>query len=161
MTHIKILGSFTTMLLCAAISGCATGGSLVQSPSVDLTSVEVSDMSFTRQTFLLGFSVKNPNPFSIPVKAVSYRVRLNNENFAAGETQSNFTVPASGDGDFVISVDLDLLKSGAQLTSIVRSGMNDRVDYEVFGDLAVDIPLVPTLRFSNSGTILVQSKLFR
>ena len=161
MENIKSFGFCTLLLLCVATGGCATGGSLVQSPSVDLTSVEVSDMNFTQQTFLLGFSVNNPNPFPIPVKAVSYRVRLNNENFAGGETQSDFTVPASGDGDFVISVDLDLLKSGAMLTSIVRSGMNDRVDYEVFGDLAVDIPLVPSLRFSNSGTIVVQSKLFR
>lgn len=148
------------LLLLSSIIGCASTGQMVQSPAVDLTSVEVSAMSFTSQTFLLGFKVDNPNPFPIPVRAVNYRVRLNDEPFAGGETQSDFTVPAGGIEDFVISVDLNLLKSGAQLTSILRSGVHDRVNYEVLGDLDVDIPLVPTLRFSNSGTIMVQSDLF-
>lgn len=160
MMYTKKVYRCALILLCSLACGCASSGSLVRSPTVDLTSVEVSDMSFTNQTFLLGFSVNNPNPFPIPVKAVSYQVRLNNENFAGGETQSDFTVPAGGDENFVISVDLNLLKSGAHLTSIVRSGMRDRIDYEVLGDLAVDIPLVPSLRFSNSGTIMVQSELF-
>jgi LEA14-like dessication related protein len=160
MMQTKTASRYALVLLCALASGCAGSGSLVNSPTVDLTSVEVSDMSFTNQTFLLGFSVNNPNPFPIPVKAVSYRVRLNDENFAGGETQSDFTVPAGGDEHFVISVDVNLLKSGAQLTSIIRSGMRDRIDYEVLGDLAVDIPLVPSMRFSNSGTIMVQSELF-
>lgn len=152
----------TVLLLFAWLgtTGCASSGSFVQSPAVDLTSVQVSDMSFTRQTFLLGFKVDNPNPFPIPVRAVNYRVRLNDQPFAGGATQSDFTVPAGGVEDFVISVDLDLLKSGAQLTSILRSGVTERVDYEVLGDLDVDIPLAPTLRFSNTGTIMVQSDLF-
>ena len=148
------------LALLTVCGGCASGGSLVQSPQVELTSVEVSEINFTNQTFLLGFNVNNPNAFPIPVRGVSYRVRLNNEHFAGGDTQSNFTVPAGGDGNFVISVDLDLLKSGAQLASILRSGVHERVDYEVFGDLDVDIPFAPTLRFSNNGTIRVQSELF-
>lgn len=161
MAKLKTMHSGVLLLvLLFGAAGCASNGSLVESPAVDLTSVQVSAMSFTSQTFLLGFKVDNPNPFPIPVRAVNYRVRLNDQPFAGGETQSNFTVPAGGVEDFVISVDLDLLKSGMQLTSILRSGVSDRVNYEVLGDLDVDIPLAPTLRFSNSGTIMVQSELF-
>lgn len=156
----KIHAGGLLLVVLFGVTGCASSGSIVESPAVDLTSVQVSEMSFTSQTFLLGFKVDNPNPFPIPVRAVNYRVRLNDQPFAGGETQSDFTVPAGGAEDFVISVDLDLLKSGMQLTSILRSGVNDRVSYEVLGDLDVDIPLVPTLRFSNSGTIMVQSDLF-
>ena len=155
-------GRYQIALLLISIGcfGCAGTGSLVRSPTVDLTHVEVSRMSFTNQTFLLGFNVTNPNPFPIPVKSVRYRVRLNDQNFAGGETQSRFTVPADSDESFVISVDLDLLQSGAQLTSIIRSGVRENVDYELYGDFNVDIPLTPSLKFSNTGTIMLKSELF-
>ena len=148
------------VLAALGMHGCAGSDALVRAPTVDLTRVEVSDMSFASQTFLLGFSVNNPNPFPLPVKGVRYRIRLNDQNFAGGETQSSFTIPADGDGNFVISVDLDLLRSGAQLTSIIRSGIRDDVDYELYGSLAIDVPTSPLLNFSSSGTIMVQSELF-
>mgnify|MGYP000042998088 CR=1 FL=1 len=113
-----------------ALTGCVSTDELLQRPAVDLTSVEMGDMSFARQTFLLGFSVYNPNPFPLPVEGVEYRVRLNNEHFAGGETRGVFTIPANGDGSFVISVDLDLLRSSAQMTSILRAGLEDTLDYD-------------------------------
>lgn len=133
---------------------------MVGKPDVDLTSVKMSEMSLRNQTFLLGFSVSNPNPFPLPVRAVRYRVRLNDHKFAGGETQGNFTVPAGGDETFIISVDLDLLQSGARLTSIIRSGVQNDLDYQVDGDLAIDIPMSPSVQFSSSGTIMVQSDMF-
>ena len=141
------------------LGGCG-GDALVRAPDVDLTRVEMSEMNVASQTFLLGFNVNNPNPFPLPVRAVRYKVRLNDQNFAGGETQGNFTIPASGDGSFVISVDLDLLQSGARLASILRSGLHDQIDYELNGNLDVDIPLVPSIRFANTGTIMVHSELF-
>ena len=132
----------------------------VSPPAVDLTHVEVSEVTLASQTFLLGFNVSNPNPFPLPVRSVRYRVRLNDHNFAGGETQSNFTIPAGGDESFVISVDLDLLQSGARLTSIIRSGVRNDLNYQLDGDLAIDIPMSPSVRFSSSGTVMVQSEVF-
>lgn len=160
MKETKAAYRLTLLLISTGLYACAGSASLVQTPVVELTSVEMSRMTFTNQTFLLGFSVSNPNPFPVPVRSVRYRVRLNDQNFAGGETAGDFTVPAGGDGSFVISVDLDLLQSGAQLASIVRSGVRDNINYELYGDLSIDIPTSPTLRFSNSGTIMVQSELF-
>ena len=160
MTEWRIVHRFALLLTSVGMCACAGSTSMLKTPAVELTSVEMSRMSFTNQTFLLGFNVHNPNPFPVPVRSVRYRVRLNNENFAGGETASDFTIPAGGHEDFVISVDLDLLQSGAQLTSIIRSGVHDNLDYEIYGDLSIGIPTSPTLRFSNSGTIMVQSELF-
>jgi LEA14-like dessication related protein len=137
--------------------GCASSGSLVRQPAVELASVEVTDMDFAKQTFLLGFTVYNPNPFPLPVQGVRYKVRLNDQNFAGGETAGRFTIPADGNGNFAISVDLDLMRSGAQLTSLLRSGLKDDLRYELHGDLDIDIPMTPSLRFSSSGTIAVQA----
>lgn len=160
MIRMKAANRLALLLATLGIYACVGGESLIRAPAVDLTSVEVSKLSFSNQTFLLGFSVSNPNPFPLPIKAVRYRVRLNDQSFAGGVTQGSFTVPAGADESFVISVDVDLLQSGARLTSIVRSGVRDNLDYEVDGKLDVDIPTTPSINFSSSGTIMVQSDLF-
>ena len=152
--HIAIL------LFVAGVAGCAGSSGLVDQPDVDLTSVKMSELSLRNQTFLLGFNVRNPNPFPLPVRSIRYRIRLNDHNFAGGVTQGNFTIPAGGDESFVISVDLDLLQSGARLTSIIRSGVRNDLDYQLDGDLAIDIPMSPSVRFSSSGTVMVQSEVF-
>ena len=51
--------------LVLTLSGCASTDSLLQRPTVDLTSVEFGEMSIARQTFLLGINVYNPKE---PVK---------------------------------------------------------------------------------------------
>lgn len=138
-------------------AGCAGNGSLLRQPSVELASAEVTDMSLTSQTFLLGFTVYNPNPFPLPVRGVSYRIRLNDQNFAGGKTAGHFTIPAEGDENFAISVDLDLMRSGARLTSLIRSGLADDFEYELHGDLDLAIPASPTLRFASRGTVAIQA----
>ena len=141
------------LLLAALLSSCASTGSFVQTPDVDLTGVELTSANLRRQTFNLRFHVSNPNPFPLPVRAVSYQVRFDNEKFAGGKTSGSFSVPASGDESFAISVELDVLNSAAHLSSLLRSGLRDNIDYELKGKLEVDIPLVKPLPFSSSGSI--------
>ncbi|MGI9202887.1 MAG: LEA type 2 family protein [Woeseiaceae bacterium] len=135
------------------LSACAGTSTLVDSPSVNLTSVELAEVSFSRQTFRLGFDVDNPNPFPLPIQAVEYRVILDEEKFAGGATEGRFTVPAGGRDDFTISVDLDMLNSAAQLSSLLVGGMREAVSYELQGSLTVDIPFTKPLPFSSTGVI--------
>jgi len=152
----KHIGKFRIYILLSAVfllSACAGTGTVIASPKVDLIGVELTAADFRRQTFLLRFDVSNPNPFPLPVKTVSYRVTFDDQKFADGETQGSFTVPARGDDSFAISVDLDLLGSATQLTSLVRGGFRENVSYELKGSLAVDIPFVNPIPFSSSGVI--------
>jgi LEA14-like dessication related protein len=140
-------------LIFLVLSACAGTGSIVDSPRVELTGVELTAASLKRQTFLLRFNVANPNPFPLPIKAVEYQVRFDDQKFASGETAGRFTVPASGEESFTISVDLDLLKSATHLASLVRGGLRENVAYELLGRLSVDMPLVKPVSFSSSGLI--------
>ena len=136
------------------LTGCATTlESLVKSPRVELRDVSVLGLGFNNQTFLLSFDISNPNPFPLPVSSVSYGIKLDGQRFASGETPSEFSVPASGNGQFAISVDLNLLQSAPQLLSIVRQGVRKNVAYELNGRLAVDIPLAPAVSYRNTGSI--------
>lgn len=142
------------VLLAFVLTGCATTmENLVKSPTVELRSVQVMGLGFNSQTFLLSFDISNPNPFPLPVSAVSYGIKLDGQRFASGETPSEFSVPASGNGQFAISVDLNLLQTAPQLLSIVRQGVRKDVAYELDGRLAVDIPLAPAVSYRNTGSI--------
>lgn len=141
------------LILLAFLSGCASNGALINPPTVNLTSVELANLSFRQQTFLLGFDVQNPNPFPLPVRSVRYNLRLDGESFAGGQTQSDFSVPANGDDAFVISVDLDILSTATQLASLLQGGVRDQVRYDLDGSFAVDIPFVQPVPFRSSGVI--------
>ena len=142
------------------LSGCATGQTFVKSPSISLTGVELSKIHFSRQTFLLSFNVRNPNAFPLPVKRIRYKIMLEDKRFAGGETQSDFVIPARGDSEFIISVDLDILQSGADLAAIIHSGVRGDIGYALDGSLTVDIPLTRPIDFSTTGTVMVQASPF-
>ncbi len=150
---------FQLVLLVSAMSACATlPENLVKSPSVSLRNVQVVGLGFTNQTFLLSFEVENPNPFPLPVRSVNYGVKLNGQRFASGETVSDFTIPAVGDTRFAISVDLNLLQTAPGLLSIVRDGSRSEIVYELSGQLGVDIPLTPPIKYRNSGSFRLSSE---
>ncbi len=142
-----------SLVAIVTMSGCAGMDAVISSPSVRLTSVEITDVDLHRQTFLLGFEVSNPNPFPLPIKSIQYRVRLGEQRFASGETRGNFTVPSDGNGEFMISVELDLLRMTSQLSSLIGTGMRGNMDYELSGSFALDIPFAKPLAFSSSGRI--------
>jgi len=148
------------LLTALFLSACAGSETMIAAPAVQLKSVELSKVGFNRQTFLLGFDVSNPNSFPLPVRAVKYRLLFDDKRFANGETRGSFTVPAHGDDQFVLSVDVNFLDSATQLTSLLRGGVPDYVEYELQGSLAIDIPFVKPVAFSSSGVIPVRNSGF-
>ncbi|MGI9237045.1 MAG: LEA type 2 family protein [Woeseiaceae bacterium] len=146
--------TFPLVFVLLVLTGCATSmQELVRSPVVELRTVQVMGLGFNSQTFLLSFDISNPNSFALPVRSVSYALKLDGQRFASGQTPSKFSVPANGDAQFAISVDLDLLSTAPKLLSIVGQSTRDDVNYELDGRLAVDIPLAPTLSYRTNGTI--------
>jgi LEA14-like dessication related protein len=139
------------------VAGCASTATNVSSPKVVLSSVEMQSLSFSGQTFLLRFDVSNPNPFPLPVRSVRYHVRLGEHRFASGETQANFSVPAGGADAFAISVDLNIMQQTSRVTSLLRTGMSENVQYELQGSLLIDVPNTRPLAFSSSGVIPINS----
>ena len=141
------------LVVTACLAACAGTGSIIDSPTVELTGCELTSASLKRQTFLLRFHVANPNPFPLPVKAVEYRIMFDQQEFAGGETRGSFTIPAAGEESFAISVDLDVLKSATHLKSLLRGDFRENVSYELQGRFAVDIPFVNAVAFSAAGIV--------
>jgi LEA14-like dessication related protein len=145
------------MALVLALSGLAACASLseniIASPEVELRDVQVMGLGFDSQMFLLSFDIRNPNPFPLPVRHIRYGVRLDGQRFASGETESSISVPAGGETDFALSVELDLLKTAPQLLTIIRAGARRDIPYALEGELGVDIPMAPAVSFRSDGTI--------
>lgn len=142
------------LLAVMAMSGCASlPQNVLQMPEVRLSNIQPVGLGFDRQTFLLSFDVSNPNPLSLPVRHIAYGLKLNGQRFASGETDCEFSIPANGATTFAISVDLDLLQTAPQLLLMVRDGARQDIAYDVEGELGVDIPFVPTVRYRNSGSL--------
>ena len=149
------------LALLAAITGlgaCETlPDNLIEKPEIELRGVQVVGLGLNAQTFLLSFDIRNPNPFTLPVSHVSYGIKLDGQRFASGKTPSDIKVPADGTTQFAISVELDLLNTAPALLSIVREGVRREVPYQLEGELAIDIPLTPPVRYRSAGAIRLNS----
>ena len=152
-TRTLLIGALTLMLAaCASIPD-----NIIGKPEMRLRGVQVVELGFKNQTFLLSFDVSNPNPFPLPMTQVSYGVRLDGHRFASGKTLCDISVPAGGDAEFAISVELDLLTTAPQLLSVVRDGVRGDIPYELEGELGVNIPFTPPVPFRTDGTIRLGS----
>jgi len=146
------------LALVTGLSACASiPENLIEKPRVQLRDVQVVGLGFKNQTFLLSFDIHNPNPYPLPVNHVRYGIRLDGQRFASGHTTSDMTIPAAGDAEFAISVELDLLTTAPRLLSIVREGVRRDIPYELEGELGIDIPMTPAVSYSSNGSIRLDS----
>ena len=152
----RVVAKLALVWMAVYLSACASLDNVVSAPGVSLRNVHVENIGFRDQTFLLSFDVTNPNPFPLPISNISYGVRLDGHRFASGEAMSKITVPAGGDGEFAISVKLDLLQTAPDLLFIVRDASRADIGYVLEGQLGIDIPYTRPVRFESSGLIRLQ-----
>jgi LEA14-like dessication related protein len=143
----------TIALTAVLLTACASTGSIVSAPGVTLRNVEVANIDFSGQTFVLGFDVTNPNPFPLPIREISYGVQLDGQRFASGTVESGFSVPAGGDSEFAISVELDLMRTAPQLLHLLHDGVGRDIPYTLDGQFGIDLPYVKPVAFRAAGEI--------
>jgi len=138
----------------AGLGGCASlTENVVSQPVVELRDVEVVGLGFKAQTFLLTFDISNPNPFPLPINHIRYGLKLDGQQFASGETPCSKSIPAGGDSQIAISVELDLLSTAPNLLTTVRNSALGEISYQLKGELGLDIPLAPSVTYQTQGSI--------
>jgi LEA14-like dessication related protein len=157
MNRLKRCSGGGILLVSVLLSACASLENIVSAPKVSLRNVHVENIGFNSQTFILAFDVTNPNAFPLPIKSINYGVRLDGHRFASGEAASEFTVPARGDREFAISVNVNLLQTAPELLFIVRDATRRDIPYSLEGRLGIDIPYTKPVKFENSGLIRLQA----
>ncbi len=153
----SVLRNMVLIAMAFVLTACTGMETVIDTPGVSLRNVTVTNLGFSKQTFLLDFDVVNPNSFPLPVSEVSYAIELDGHGFAAGQTAAAFVVPAHGDGEFAISVQLNLLKTAPQLLYVIRDGVRGDIPYALTGTLALDLPLIKPVNFKSTGEIHLQA----
>jgi LEA14-like dessication related protein len=95
-------------------------------------------------------SVQNPNAMAIPVRGMSYSLQVAGDDFARGVSPKAFTVPAYGETDVQVEMTTNLAGTLRKLQELL-SGDRNVVDYELAGELDVNLPFADTIPFRNSG----------
>lgn len=147
-----VLGLFTALLVLASLSGCSTLQSQFEQPTVRLANVALLEVGLLQQTYGVTLQVDNPNGFALPIKGINYNVRLAGQDFASGLTPNAFTIPANGSDQVQVEVRTNLLESIGHLSRMLSGGPQD-IDYEMSGDIQVNLPLIGAIPFTRSGTI--------
>jgi LEA14-like dessication related protein len=143
------------VLMLSPMLGCAGLSQLVESPKVSLTNVALVQAGLLEQRYRLTLRVQNPNPVSVPVNGLDYAVKLAGIEFAQGVTPNAFTLPANGEDTVDIEVSMNLLESAQQLYKVFKAGP-ENLDYQLSGNISVDLPFVKSVPFSKSGQVNIK-----
>lgn len=145
MRKILLALSITTL------SACSVLAPKLEMPQLQVVGVEVLRSDLLQQQLRVRMHVRNPNDRALPVRAISYTLEVASEEFAHGQSDRDFTVPALGELDFDVSVTANaagvLLRLATQ-----RGGMPDSVDYRLRGRLSLSAGMLRSLNFDERGS---------
>lgn len=152
MPHSRFLA-----LLCALtllmLAGCAALQPRLEQPNINLVGFKVRDVGLLRQRYVLTLSVQNPNKQSIPVRGMSYALKIAGDDFAKGVTPKAFTLPAYGETEVEVELTTNLISTLRQLQALMDKG-EDVVSYQLTGKLDVAADFYDgVLPFTNQGEL--------
>ncbi len=140
------------LALFLGLAGCAGLQPEVQEPEFRLTRVEPVQLGLLEQRFRLTFAVDNPNSMSLPVRGLSYQVKVAGMDFAQGFTDEAFTIPARDTGEFSVEARTNLMDSLPRLLQLVRNGER-QLAYSLDGEVEYGRVFRGTRTFEQTGTV--------
>lgn len=143
---IRVLAPLVALLL---VAGCA-GVTSLEAPELDVVDVRMLGGDLSGQQLRVRLKVTNPNDRALPVKGITYRMEVGGEQFATGESERAFTVPALGSTEFDMTMNADM--AGA-LFRLLGSGRRlDVVDYRLSGKVSLSSGLLRSIPFDEKGS---------
>lgn len=131
------------------LAGCG-GVSSLQAPELDVVDVKLLGGDLSGQQLRVRMRVTNPNDRELPVKGITYRMEVGGEQFASGESEASFLVPALGSTEFDMSMNADM--AGA-LFRLLGSGRKlDNVDYRLSGKVSLSSGMLRSVPFDKEGS---------
>ena len=126
------LRAFCVFVLPLLLVACANLGGYKEAPKVSLANIKVLDVGLHEQKLALTIRVQNPNEKDLPIKAFSYDLLLNGQQFASGVSASAVTVPAFGNDTVEVEAFSSLGSVLRQFAEYRKGGLN-KVSYRIKG----------------------------
>lgn len=148
------LRSATLLLLLAvafSTAGCSSLRPGYETPTVTINSFRAVPSNAGLPDFEIGLRVINPNSVALPLRGVSYSVRLNGRELITGVSSDLPVIEGYSQGDVVLTATPNLFAGIRFITDLMNQSTSD-VSYELEARLDVG-RLFPDIRVTDRGTI--------
>ena len=122
----------TVILFAAALASCA--GMRPAPPEVQLSGLEITDLSLSHANFLARLQVYNPNGVSLDIKGLRFTLFLNDVRVADGQSTKPLAIAAEESGEAVIRLSSSFI-SLFQLTQKLQD--QDQIAFRLDGEVTV------------------------
>ncbi len=131
--------------LCVVMAACAPH---FEKPAVTVEKIDYRGGNLLQQDFAVRFNIHNPNTRALPVAGLDAELSVDGDRIAAGAADRPFVVPALGDGQFDMSIHVDM---AAGLLKLLAH--RDELPYALTGKVRIDLPLLRSMPFQSTGSI--------
>jgi LEA14-like dessication related protein len=146
MSHLSRLAA--AALLALIVSACALGPKF-EAPQLSVLDVQLLGGDLFQQRLRVRMHVQNPNERALPVQGITYRLEVEGQEFATGESAASFVVPALGEADFDMNVSTNLATT---LMKILAGGANTKaLAYHISGKVTLSSGFLRSLPFEQRG----------
>ena len=136
-------------LLALVLGACALAPRF-EAPQLSVADVQLQGGDFFQQRLRVRMHVRNPNDRALPVEGITYRLEVEGQEFATGESAASFVVPALGEADFDMNVSTNLAST---LMKILTGGANTKaLAYHLTGKVTLSRGFLRSLPFEQRGT---------
>ncbi|MCY1429188.1 Late embryogenesis abundant protein [compost metagenome] len=149
----QIIRIISLVWIFGLLSGCSWMLGDFQSPEVKLVKVDVVKAKLLEQQFLLSFRIDNPNDFSLPVRGLRYKVKLNDVQLAEGESSTWFTVPANGHETFNVPVTTNLWRHMKYIVKLLETPEKP-ISYRLEGEVKTGLLFGRSVHIARNGEII-------
>ena len=143
-------------MLALALSACSLLHPHFEQPSVHVVGVELRGGNLLQQNFTVKLNVQNPNDRALPVRNLTFALKVEGVDFASGSSEQAFSVPAHGDADFQMDITANLAFAVLKLTD-KRQQHEDTLGYELTGTARIDLPFSRQVEFHQNGALALSS----
>ena len=125
----KIYQSSVVLVLVWMLAACAVFNP-IDKPQVAITSIKMAPANGFQQKMLVGLQLDNPNSFALNLGRLRYTLELQGQSLAGGSLNEAISLPANGQTQLVVPVEVNLLSGLGVLSKIMSSAQSD-LDYKL------------------------------
>ncbi len=141
---------FLTAALVFVLVACAAIAPKFEKPNLSVANIEMLNGNFLQQNFKVTFKIQNPNDRALPVNGLRAQLKVNGESIASGVSNHAFVVPALGESEFDMTITANMAL--ALLKFANKTDQKSAVDYDLVGNVSIDLPFLRDLPFTQHGS---------
>ncbi|MES9962632.1 MAG: LEA type 2 family protein [Candidatus Sedimenticola sp. 20ELBAFRAG] len=108
------------LLALLILSGCAGMAESRESPRVTLVGIKMVSVEIFEQRYGLMLRIQNPNPDALVITGMSFKVEINDQDFASGVSDNGVTVEGFGEATLDVEVVSSLFDVVEQLRALEK-----------------------------------------